>query len=227
VHLTAPSRFLRDRAVAAGIVPPGRAHVLRNAYAPLAGTAPRPASGRILLIADSLAEGRKRMALALEVLAAVAQALPPGRICVDIVGAAPAALRARLAAQGVPHVLHGRIADHARLTGILAQADVVLSCSDEDNWPNVLVEAGSYGALPVVGPGHGCAEFVATYGFGEVAAGYGVEDFARALQRALARAEADPEARHAAALRVRADHAPERVAAGFAALHAAMVPVPA
>jgi hypothetical protein len=57
------------------------------------------------------------------------------------------------------------------------------------------------------------------YGFGEVARDYGIEDFARALRRALARAAADPQARHAAALRIRADHAPARVAAGFAALY--------
>ena len=215
VHLTAPSQFLGARAVAAGIVPPERTHVLRNAYVPLADTAPRPSQGRLLLIADSLAEGRKNMGLALDVLAAVAAAMPPGGMCVDIVGHAPDELRRRLATGQVPHVLHGRITDHARLTGILAQADVVLTCSNEDNWPNVLVEAGSYGAVPVVGPGHGCAEFVRSYGFGEVASAYSVPAFAVAVRQALGHAAGDPEGRHRAATAIRADHAPDKVVADF------------
>ena len=223
VHLAAPSRFLRDQAVAAGIVPPARAHVQRNAYVPLAPAAVRPGAGRVLVIADSLAEGRKKMGLALEALAAVAATLPPGRMLVDVVGHTPEAMRARLIAGGVAHVLHGRIGDHARLTGLLAQADVVLSCSDEDNWPNVLVEAGCYGVLPVVGPGHGCAEFVRTYGLGVVAAEYTVPAFARALRTALS--TGDPGGRHRAALTIRADHGPERVAARFGDLMSAMLPV--
>lgn len=225
VHLTAPSGFLRDQAVSAGIVPSDRAHVQRNAYVPLAPAVVRPTAGRVLLIADSLAEGRKRMGLALETLAAVAATLAPGRMLVDVVGHTPDAMRAALVASGVAHVVHGRVGDHARLTGILAQADVVLTCSDEDNWPNVLVEAGCYGARPVVGPGHGCAEFVRSYGLGAVAADYSVPAFAAALRAALA--DDDPEGRHRAALTIRADHDPERVAARFADLLGSMVPVAA
>ncbi len=58
-------------------------------------------------------------------------------------------------------------------------------CSAEDNWPNILVEAGAYGCASVVGPGHGCEEFVREYDFGEVAEGYSAADFARAVCAAV------------------------------------------
>ena len=218
VHLSAPSAFLRDRAVAAGIVPAARAHVIRNAYAPLAPfDADRPPGVRVLLIADSLAEQRKNMGLALEVLAQVAAQHPPGGMVVDIVGQAPPPLCARLAEGGVPHVLHGRVTDHAALTAILARSDVLLSCSLEDNWPNILVEAGCYGAMPVVGPGHGCAEFVRRYGFGHVTEDYTAAAFVRALRAALAGCAGGAAQRARAAAAIRAEHDPARIAQAFAA----------
>lgn len=223
VHLAAPSRFLRDAAVAAGIVPDGRAHLLRNAYRPL-GPVPARQEGaraqrRVLLIADSLDEGRKNMAGALQALE-LAAAARPGRLVVDIVGRGTDALRRDLAALSFPNLLHGRITDHAALSTLLAQADVLLSCSREDNWPNILVEAGSYGVPAVVGPGHGCAEFVRHYGFGRIAPDYAPDSFARALLMLLEGGpeESGPAARHRAATAIRADHAPERVAADVAAL---------
>lgn len=227
VHLTAPSRFLRDQAVAAGIVPAARAHVLRNAYQPLPVAMPeRTAARRILLIADSLAEGRKNMRVALQALAALAAA--PGTaqvagagVVVDIVGKVTEDLQRLLVDLRLPHAQHGRIRDHAALSRLLARADVLLTCSTEDNWPNILVEAGCHGCMPVVGPGHGCAEFVRQYGFGRVAADYAVESFVAALLSALA--GLDPAARRAAAVAIRRDHAPERVAAQFIALLGGMI----
>ena len=230
VHLTAPSRFLRDAAVGAGIVPADRAHVLRNPYRPLGPVPDMPATTgrrRVLLIADSLDEGRKNMSGALQALdlaAGRAAAAGQGGLVVDIVGTAGAALRRELAGMRFAHLLHGRIADHAALSDLLAQADILLTCSREDNWPNILVEAGSYGVMPVVGPGHGCAEFVRHYGFGKVARDYAPESFARALTAALAAALAGPgrqgagQDRRSAAAAIRADHAPEQVAGQVAAL---------
>jgi glycosyltransferase involved in cell wall biosynthesis len=223
VHLAAPSRFLRDRAVAAGIVPAARAHVLRNAYQPLLpppgprAPARQARTPRVLLIADSLDEGRKNMAGA---IAALARAAAAERLVVDIVGRATDELRRELAAAGLAHLLHGRITDHAALSAILAEADLLFSASREDNWPNILVEAGSYGVMPVVGPGHGCAEFVRHYGFGQIAPDYAAESFAAALSAALAelRGPAAPAARARAAAQIRADHAPAEVAAAFAGL---------
>lgn len=216
VHLAAPSQHLRDRAVASGIVPAGRAHVLRNPYVPLTPKAARPRDGvtRILLIADSLIERRKAMPLALDSLAALHRRQQGNRVHVDVVGAADdPALRERLAGCGLPHRLHGRITDHARLVDIFAASDIVLSCSYEDNWPNILIEAGSYGCVPVVGPGHGCEEFVTTYGTGAVAPAYTPGAFADTVLEMIAtlQQQGGPDAGIQA--RIRADHQENRIAA--------------
>ena len=219
VHFSAPSRFLRDSAVAAGIVPAARAHLLRNPYVPLTEADPdRPPSNRLLLIADSLTEGRKNMPFALDVLAALARTAL--RFHVDVVGAAPPGMVARLEATGVPHLFHGRITDHARLSGIARGSDVLLTASREDNWPNVLVEAGVHGVQPVVGPGHGCAEFVQTYGFGRVARDYSLPGFLTALTGAFNSYRAEDRRRAAEA--IRRDHDPDRVVAQLETLVADM-----
>ena len=220
VHLSAPSHFLRDAAVAAGLVPGARAHVLRNAYVPLRAAEPeRPATNRLLLIADSLEEGRKNMPFALEVLGQLAQT--ELRFCVDVVGAAAPGLQAMLQAGGVPHVFHGRITDHARLSEVAAGTDVLLTASLEDNWPNVLVEAGAYGVQPVVGPGHGCAEFVTTYGFGQIARDYSHASFLTALAEVFNSYRADK--RRRAVKMIRSDHRPANVIRHLETI-AAMIP---
>ncbi|MFD3191528.1 glycosyltransferase [Sedimentitalea sp. HM32M-2] len=220
VHLAAPSHHLRDRAVASGIVPAARAHVLRNPYQPLTPKAARPRDGvtRILLIADSLTERRKAMPLALDSLAALHRRLrgSPHRVHVDVVGAADdPALRDRLAGCGLAHRLHGRITDHARLVDIFAASDIVLSCSYEDNWPNILVEAGAYGCVPVVGPGHGCEEFVTTYGTGAVAPAYTPGAFADTLRRMIATRQHRDRPDTGVQARIRADHQDGQIAARF------------
>jgi glycosyltransferase involved in cell wall biosynthesis len=236
VHLMAPSAFLRDAAVQSGIVPRRRAHVLRNPYVPLQGPllTRRRDPLRILLIADSLNEGRKQMPLALESLGhLMAQRKAAGLeapVQVDLVGQSTPALETCLRDAGVPYRLHGRITDHARLTEIFARIDIVLTCSNEDNWPNVLVEACSYGCVPVVGPGHGCEEFVRRYGFGQIAPEYTPTAFAAALSAALAGWSAADCG--SAAQAVRADHRPEQAAAAFCGLidaarhHLTSAPVP-
>jgi glycosyltransferase involved in cell wall biosynthesis len=221
VHVLAPSQWLRDIAVRVGAVPADRAHVLRNPYAPLMpATIDRDPSQpwRLLLIADSLHEGRKQMRLALDALAAFFGARDPAarKVEVDIVGQADEALLAHLRRASVPHVLHGRVTDHGVLSGILARADVLLTCSNEDNWPNILVEAGVYGCIPVVGPGHGCEEFVNRYGFGHVAQGYSVAAFHAALLAAFVPRGAGKLAD--AVLHIREDHAPARIARSFSDL---------
>lgn len=223
VHLVAPSQFLRDQAVATGIVPEARGHVLRNPYQPVCAATPR-APGRavkILLIADSLTEGRKKMGLAVESLGAfVRECRHRGLeidITVDVVGLVDDnQLPHQLDAAHVPYVLHGRISDHEVLSQILRQSDLMLSCSNEDNWPNILVEAGSYGCMPIVGPGHGCEEFVKTYGFGQVARDYNVAAFVEAMIAGVAQRSADLGAQTLAA--IRADHDPATIAAAYAAL---------
>jgi glycosyltransferase involved in cell wall biosynthesis len=98
----------------------------------------------------------------------------------------------------------------------MSECDIVLTCSNEDNWPNILVEAGSYGCVPVVGPGHGCEEFVRAYGFGEVAKDYSVEAFGAALLAALS--STNDETRQPAVKTIRQDHSPEIVASRFGAI---------
>ncbi|SFU17881.1 glycosyltransferase [Sedimentitalea nanhaiensis] len=229
VHLAAPSRYLRDRAVASGLIPEARAHVLRNPYEPLPDPAPHPADGqvRILLIADSLVERRKALPLALDSLDLLQRRIDAGatpqRMRIDVVGTADQALQDRLETGGLDYVLHGRITDHARLVQIFAENDILLSCSYEDNWPNILVEACSYGCVPVVGPGHGCQEFVTTYGIGAVAPRYEATAFADTLLATATRHDrTDPDAR----ARIRADHRNEHVAHHFLQIAAAIAPGP-
>lgn len=215
VHLAAPSAFLRDKAIASGIVPQARAHVLRNAYQPVLPFDPdRPFSRRILLIADSLYEGRKNMRFALEVLAKLH--LKRVNFVVDVVGTAAPEMVAYLAATGVRHTVHGRITDHNHLAAIMAQTDLLLTTSLEDNWPNILVEAGSYGCIPVVGPGHGCEEFVRQYRYGAVAADYSVPAFVEALTTCLDQNDVANRKRSCQAIRT--EHSPAQVARDFAAV---------
>jgi len=228
VHLIAPSAWLRDRAVGAGIVPQARAHVLRTPYTP--GRAPllhrKRDPLRILLIADALHEGRKQMPLALEALALlVAEHTAKGsstNIRVDLVGKSDDALLEQLRNAGIPYKAHGKIADHGRLAQIFSRTDLLLTCSTEDNWPNILVEAGAYGAVPVVGPGHGCAEFVQRYNFGQIATEYTAPAFAAAMSRGIERwTQADCSR---ALEKIRADHTPQGAAREMQALINAALP---
>lgn len=192
VHLAAPSRFLVDAACKSGIVPETRAHVLRNPYFAEKGVGPRPFGKipRIVLIADSFAERRKGMPLAIESLADARRQLTvqePGEtpFIVDIIGNADDVLQSALEQSGLEYELHGIITDHRDLARRLSCCDFLLTCSFEDNWPNVLVEAGAYGVVPVVGPGHGCEEFVREFATGEVAGDYSVSCFAKSLITAI------------------------------------------
>lgn len=218
VHLMAPSKFLVDAAIKSGIVPASRGHVMRNAYRPLMPATTTPASDapiRIVLIADSLSEGRKQMLLALQSLVALVDSYDGAGpdIFVDVVGKSNPYLEEVLQAGNVPHAIHGRITDHAELSQILVNGDMLVTCSNEDNWPNVLVEAGAYGCMPIVGPGHGCEEFVRFYKFGQVAADYTVGAFVTALRDGISKRTSEQSA--AAAAAIRSDHAPETAAGRF------------
>ncbi|GAB5378642.1 MAG: hypothetical protein AcusKO_51040 [Acuticoccus sp.] len=216
VHLVAPSAYVRDGAVASGIVPAARAHVLRNPYE--APHAPRRRDGtgaaRILLIADNLGERRKNMRLALAALTRLAAEGAPRPFAVDLIGEGSAEVEAILRAAAIPFHAHGRVHDHRRVSAICHDCDIVLTASLEDNWPNVLVEAGVYGVLPVVGPGHGCAEFVRAFDYGEIAFAYTEDAFALALGQALA--SLSPARADAAGAAIRAAHAPAPIARQFA-----------
>lgn len=223
VHLSAPSAFLTGEAIRADMITEDRAHVLRNAYFP-ANEKPRLAPSpraRIALIADSLSERRKGMPLAVAALACASEELSRGGtgtipFLVDVIGNADHVLHQELTDSGVEFKLHGKVTDHSALVDILSQCDCLLTCSYEDNWPNVLVEAGAYGVLPIVGPGHGCEEFSRYFDIHYVATGYSKNEFATVIVKAIE--ERSLVNRERFAQRVREIHDPARVADDYASI---------
>lgn len=216
VHVVAPSRFLIDQLIEGTGVPADRTHVVRNAYDPTDSVVDRSDANpvpRIVLMADSLSEQRKGMALALDALVLAARAR---RFAVDLIGTADPALEALLEEAAFEIRAHGRIEQHERIAEILGGADLLLTASFEDNWPNILVEAACYGCMPVVGPGHGCEEFARTVA-GFVAADYTAEAFAEATVRALAETSGRRKSR--AASRAVEMHAPPSIASQYLAIY--------
>lgn len=189
VHLSAPSQFIVDNAIRSGIVPPERAHVLRNAYEAVCEFEHKDntAEKSILLIADSFDEQRKGLALAVDSLKIAVQDYRKNnsKVTLHLVGGLDAEVIRRLDDSEIKVVTHGHIKDHGKLVDIFKQCQFILSCSYEDNWPNILVEAGSYGCIPIVGKWHGCEEFVNALGLGYVASHYTAEQYAIAINQAL------------------------------------------
>lgn len=188
VHICAPSRFLVDSAVGMGLVPASRAHVVRNIYEPTFAVPDRLGSEdagprHILLIAASFAERRKGMRLAVSALVEVAK--QRSDLVVHLVGEADTSLTETYGQAGLTLVNHGKVSNHEELEHIYQSVDVILSCSFEDNWPNVLIEAGAYGVVPVVGAGHGCEEFCRIFGAGGIASHYTPSAFATAIIHCL------------------------------------------
>lgn len=184
VHVASPSHYLLNQAISGAGIDRDRAHVIRNPYRPVPGLstgAKKMGMPRIVLIADSLAERRKGMALALDVLD---MAGSRNSFVVDVIGGIDETIETCL--NNAPYKLqvHGRISEHSVVAKILSGADLILTCSFEDNWPNILVEAACYGCIPIVGPGHGCEEFSKEFG-GYVSAGYSREEFLAVLESAL------------------------------------------
>lgn len=189
VHLSAPSKFIVDSAIRSGIVPPERAHVLRNAYEPVCEFEHKDNSAEksILLIADSFDEQRKGLALAVDALKIASQSFRENNnsVTLHLVGGLDREVIHRLNACDIKVITHGHIKDHAKLVEIFKQCEFILSCSYEDNWPNILVEAGSYGCIPIVGKWHGCEEFVNALELGHVASHYTAVQYAIAINQAL------------------------------------------
>jgi glycosyltransferase involved in cell wall biosynthesis len=218
VHLSAPSQFIVDCAIHAGIVPVERAHVLRNAYVPIGEYEPKTDSKAksILLIADSFDEQRKGLSLAVDSLKIAAQSFRENnnKVTLHLVGGLDREVIQRLNASDIKVITHGHIKDHAKLIEIFKQCEFILSCSYEDNWPNILVEAGSYGCIPIVGKWHGCEEFVNALGLGYVASQYTAEKYAIAINQAL-NTHLDKALLVDFVKKVRAMHAPKNVVANY------------
>lgn len=217
VHLSAPSAFLVNQAIDAEVICPEKGHVIRNPYTPIPGLSRlgRACPPKIVLMADSMAERRKAMRLAIESLGLAWHELKQNGqdrrpFLVEIIGSADALFTSAVACAGFDHVMRGRISDHTEIARILSHSDFLLSCSFEDNWPNVLVEAGAYGVVPIVGPGHGCEEFVVEFNTGFVSDRYDAPSFCSAIVQAIH--ENSDEWREPFSKAVSAVHAPARIA---------------
>lgn len=215
VHISAPSRHLLREVVRSGIVTPEKARCIRNIYEPPEELPPASSdrSEKIMLIADSLVERRKGMMLALESLEHLA-AQSDKTYEVHVVGNASDDFRARFEKLNLKADFYGRLDDHRDIVSVFQSVGIILSCSFEDNWPNILVEAGAYGVVPVVGSGHGCEEFSKTYDIGHVATEFTPQGFAAALQTAIEHYP-DTERIEAYQRQVRSDHKAETILAGY------------
>jgi glycosyltransferase involved in cell wall biosynthesis len=221
VHLSAPSAFLVKEAVQAGIVPDHRSMVLRNPYSPIKGlnsdTQDKPL--RVVLLADSMTERRKAMPMAIEALRMAFRTAnsngysnPP--FVVEIIGSANERFMNAIKDAGFDYRAHGKLTHHEEIAKILDQSHLLLTCSLEDNWPNVLVEAGAYGVVPIVGPGHGCEEFVNLFGVGHVTKGYNAQSFSEAVLSEIS--SHSPSRAESLRNQVIATHAPEEIMKGYA-----------
>lgn len=182
VHISAPSQYLIDKVVSTGIKDAQSAHVIRNIYQPEEAvfSDKQAVKSHVLLIADSLLERRKGMALALEALS-LATANFDGDLIVHLVGYADDQLRKLCSEYKINAVFYGRITEHTKLVKLYQNVGVLVTCSYEDNWPNILVEAGAYGVVPVVGSSHGCEEFCKLFNIGRLAQSYTPEAFSKAI----------------------------------------------
>ncbi|WP_084267858.1 glycosyltransferase [Azohydromonas lata] len=219
VFISAPSKHVVSRVLAAGLSDSNRTRVIRNVYVPAAesstdtGNTHTDASrvARVMIIADSLSERRKNSELGFLSVALFAELF--GNVELHLVGrASPGLVESK---SRIKVVRHGHISDQARLAALYQKCDVILTCSSEDNWPNVLVEASAYGLLPVVGPNHGCEEFVRYLGLDFVAEDYSKESFAEQLVRAIHWRRKNGSELPALVERVRCDHAIDKITSEF------------
>ncbi|MDD2464770.1 MAG: glycosyltransferase [Desulfobulbus sp.] len=189
VHLAAPSAFIVNSAIRSDIIPKHRGHVLRNAYRPIEKFQPIEWGNKrsILLIADSFDERRKGLQLAVDSLKLVLadEGVKPYKVELHLVGGMDKEVISQLNSSQVHIVTHGHIKQHKNLVEIFKKCQFILTCSYEDNWPNILVEAGSYGCIPIVGRWHGNEEFVRTLDFGIISENYTAHKFHIAIRSAI------------------------------------------
>lgn len=188
VILTAPSHYLTE--MAARIIPyiANRPVTIRNPldFSLFNRTALNRKASRnsvkVLLIADSARERRKAFPLGIQAVISASKKLAAETIELEllIVGEGSDDYCSIATENGVRASALGRMTV-IELSEIYKDADILFSPSLEDNWPNTLCEAYACGAEIVVGPGHGCAEFVLRYSCGVVSNSFSVEDLSCAL----------------------------------------------
>jgi glycosyltransferase involved in cell wall biosynthesis len=224
VFITAPSSYLITQVLGAGLSHPGRAHAVRNVFVPPRSdqdsfTPELGNAGEVLVIADSLNERRKGTKTAIEAVALASSQLQD-KLHLHVVGGAGTGLETLCRAMRVCATFHGRISSMDELATIYKRCGILLTCSGQDNWPNVLVESGTFGAIPVVGPGHGCEEFARWYEMDFVSKDYSAESFAeRLVEAARARPTMGPRL-SSMIYRIRTEHSASAVRTQFLSLFA-------
>ena len=177
VHLGAPSQYILDCAIKSRVVTKEKTHLLRNAYMALEPiNFSLKVKNSILLVSDSFSEKRKGLLLAIDALNEYAENID-SVLNLHLVGGLDAEVIKKLSTKNINPVAYGHIKNHNELVKIYQKSQFILTCSLEDNWPNILVEGGSYGCVPIVGPNHGCEEFVTVFSTGMLANKYEADSF--------------------------------------------------
>lgn len=190
VKLVAPSDYIVNKAVESQIVPRQRAFTIRNAYSPVHGKQKIPRKDskiNLLIIADSFFEIRKQLQLAVDGLKefATVDSKIARNFILHLVGRLDNEVVLQLKPFEYEIINHGHISDHDEIVDVYCQCDYLLTPSLDDNWPNILVESASYGVIPIVGPGHGCEEFVNRFGAGKVFKSYDAKSIRISLNELL------------------------------------------
>ncbi|MBL7496428.1 glycosyltransferase [Frankia sp. CNm7] len=171
----------------------------------------------VLLVAISRMDPEKRVDIAIDALAELVRRGVPARLVLAGDGKGRKELERRAA--GLPVVFLGFVSDRARLSALLASADVALAPGPVETFGLAALEAMASATPVVVHHGSALAELVEP-GCGRIAAGCGY-GFAEAVEEILA---LDPAARRAAA-RARAEQYPwSATVEGFLALHGQEAP---
>lgn len=189
VIIVSPSHYLADRIRQLTGCFPDKVRVIRNPYpvsdAPGRRFLPKPESAhnKVMVIADSFGERRKNIPLSIDAASAARKKYMKS-LELHLVGNPTPEVMDYCRNLDLDIVSHGHVTDPGQLAAIYQTCGILVTCSSDDNWPNVLVEAGVHGTVPVVGPGHGCEEFAREYGLDLVADGYDAESFAKQISRA-------------------------------------------
>ena len=188
VKLVAPSEYIVDKAVSSQIVPRERAFTIRNAYEPEDGKQKKVRSDsklHLLIIADSFFEIRKQLQLAVDGLKELATTNQSAarNFVIHLVGRLDNEVVSQLRPFNYEIINHGHISNHSEIVDVYCECDYLLTPSLDDNWPNILVESSAYGVIPIVGPGHGCEEFVRCFKLGVVFQDYTKGAISQALNK--------------------------------------------
>ncbi len=187
VFVIAPSKFLLNELKKCSLLDvEKRTFMIRNPYIPLSistMTERKPKS--FVLICDAHKERRKGFDLACRALKIVIENHSIDAISVSVVGEITERDRQKL--NHIKNITYfGKISDHRKIHHFFETHEFILQSSFEDNWPNVLVEAGVAGCIAIVTPNHGCEEFVKIYEtHGLVSQEVSAQSYAATINKAL------------------------------------------